>query len=584
MTIFRYIALFAATAALFSACVQEEAVEFAIDSDKIEIGAEGGTRNLKVSISGKWIASSNVPWITVSPTNGNGSETCTISIDSSVVFSSVEPVRTGVIRIQESDTWENREITVTQKNFPYSLTVEDGSVNIPNFKEPDERWFDVKVVTNSDFRVDVSYTEDIEQGIVGNWLEVSDHTINLDRGARPRTVTLRFKWGINSVPYDRLAEVNFIPVNAEGEDIPSDEFETLDILNVIQSQAEQIEIGRQGDSISLVNIARTLNVWTSWDTAEPMSNWDNVELWETNDDRNGRVRYARFFMFNTSEGIPFEVQYLTAAEELVFYANENTFLRKGIEPGPYILKLKDNLKRLTIAAYGLDYLPEDFKGFSKLEYLDLSSNNFTEVPSVLTPENFPALRSLELNNNQRRLVYDISNVNIEESKFAEQYGGLYNENNRAENQVGDDSKKDGLPIRLLRWNLDTLSLSLNYLQGDLPSDDDLKNMGFPTYTDTDYAGVDTLWTGLKDREIPKLLTNTKKFCINLNRFSGELPQWLLYHPNLDLWDPFILMFTQEGKDIHGNSAVFSNAPDNLDYYYELDGYSNKYYSPTRPKE
>ena len=41
------------------------------------------------------------------------------------------------------------------------------------------------------------------------------------------------------------------------------------------------------------------------------------------------------------------------------------------------------------------------------------------------------------------------------------------------------------------------------------------------------------------------------------RFWGD---WLLYHPALDWWSPFQLVFTQEGKDATGASAGFGNEP------------------------
>ena len=74
-----------------------------------------------------------------------------------------------------------------------------------------------------------------------------------------------------------------------------------------------------------------------------------------------------------------------------------------------------------------------------------------------------------------------------------------------------------------------------------------------------------------------MLPNTDFFAINLNRLHGEIPQWLLYHPKLDLWYPFQLVFSQEGKDLEGNVAGFSNEPANLNYYYEE--YKNKKYNP-----
>ena len=60
-----------------------------------------------------------------------------------------------------------------------------------------------------------------------------------------------------------------------------------------------------------------------------------------------------------------------------------------------------------------------------------------------------------------------------------------------------------------------------------------------------------------------------------------LPDWLLYHPKLDWWAPFSLVFTQEGRDTDNNKAGFTNEPANLDYYYEH--YVNKYLSPTKRK-
>ena len=60
----------------------------------------------------------------------------------------------------------------------------------------------------------------------------------------------------------------------------------------------------------------------------------------------------------------------------------------------------------------------------------------------------------------------------------------------------------------------------------------------------------------------------RMLALNLNRMTGALPDWVLYHPALDWWDPFTLLFNQEGKDEQGNLAGFSNEPANMDYYYQ----------------
>ena len=118
-------------------------------------------------------------------------------------------------------------------------------------------------------------------------------------------------------------------------------------------------------------------------------------------------------------------------------------------------------------------------------------------------------------------------------------------------------------MRLLEWdNLDTLRLSVNFLQGNIP---DMKN--HRKYTAEDIASCDSLPEALIG--MPKVLPNIKMFAINFNRFSGEIPDWMLYHPNFDQWYPFVLVFSQEGKDTEGNLAGFTNEPTNMDYYYDF---------------
>lgn len=572
--------LIALAALSLAACRQPAAdTPFALESDKLETGPEGGSYSLEVSSPGAWTASANVPWITVSPANGRGSAKCTIAVDTTLLYAASAPSREGVVRIQRSgESNENREITVVQSSYGYVLALSEPEVTIPEFAALDRRYFDVQVSSNVDFRVRISY-----EGEEDGWLSNDSYSVSLSRGARPRSSSVRFRWEVNPIPEGRNATIEFVPVDSEGNEIADNgsNFTRLDRLSLMQSPAEAVEANtRRGDSTALVAIARAMDVWASWDPSERMDLWSDVELWEdTGDpDLDGRVRYARFFLFNTDDGIPYQVQYLTAAEELVFYSNENAFLRRDIDLGSYITKLSQ-LKRLTIAAYGIDSLSDGFTNLSNLEYLNLSGNNFDGVPEILTPENFPRLHALSLTNNQRYMVYDISNVSVAEADFAQQYAGLYRENYREENQVGDAAKMDGMPLRLLRWSrLDTLELSLNYIQGELPSNQDLIDKGWSEfYTEQEIFAVDTLYSGLAGT--PKVLPNAKRLAINLNRLSGELPAWVLYHPNLNLWDPFTLVFTQEGRDRDGTTAAFTNLPLNLDYYYALDGYRNK---TTRP--
>lgn len=543
-----YIAVSLCAFALAGCSDDDRKIGVTVDGDAIEIGAEGGTRNIKVTADDAWIATTNDPWITISPANGRGSAQCRIIIDSALRN---EP-RQGIVRIQNQNDWEERrDITVSQDGYDYAITLDDKEINVSNYAAYDDRSFDVRVKTNVDF--DIEIPEEAQA-----WLTAGDYKVELDRGLRPREVTVRFNWGINSRDIERNAVVKFRP---------KDEVTLArqDELSVNQNAAEPIEEDtRAGDSVALLAIARSLNMWESWETNEKMDNWDNVVLWEEGMDgytpeKAGRVKFARFSTFGTKEGLPFEVQYLTAADELVFFSNTNwtTF---DLSTGEYITKL-GQLRRLTICGYGLVDLDPDFKNLKNLESLDISVNNFEKIPEVLTKENFPKLHALYLNTCQRGVIYDLSNTTTTH------FGGLFEET--------DQTRE--FPRRLLEWdNLDTLTLSVNYLQGRIP---DMKDYA-QKYTQADISAADSLPQALVGT--PKVLPNIKRFSINLNRLTGELPEWLLHHPALDWMDPFTLVFTQEGKDQDGKLAGFTNEPVNLDEYYRF--YEGKKYLDPNKKE
>lgn len=543
-----YIAVSLCAFALAGCSDDDKKIGVTVDGDAIEIGAEGGTRNIKVTADDAWIATTNDPWITISPANGRGSAQCRIIIDSALRN---EP-RQGIVRIQNQNDWEERrDITVSQDGYDYAITLDDKEINVSNYAAYDDRSFDVRVKTNVDF--DIEIPEEAQA-----WLTAGDYKVELDRGLRPREVTVRFNWGINSRDTERNAVVKFRP---------KDEVTLArqDELSVNQNAAEPIEEDtRAGDSVALLAIARSLNMWESWETNEKMDNWDNVVLWEEGMDgytpeKAGRVKFARFSTFGTKEGLPFEVQYLTAADELVFFSNTNwtTF---DLSTGEYITKL-GQLRRLTINGYGLVDLDPDFKNLKNLESLDISVNNFEKIPEVLTKENFPKLHALYLNTCQRGVIYDLSNTTTTH------FGGLFEET--------DQTRE--FPRRLLEWdNLDTLTLSVNYLQGRIP---DMKDYA-QKYTQADISAADSLPQALVGT--PKVLPNIKRFSINLNRLTGELPEWLLHHPALDWMDPFTLVFTQEGKDQDGKLAGFTNEPVNLDEYYRF--YEGKKYLDPNKKE
>ncbi|MBO7300413.1 MAG: hypothetical protein J6U53_03280 [Tidjanibacter sp.] len=520
-------------------CVQPESIEFASSDSEITIDAVGGTRKIRISSDSEWVSVTSQPWITVSPANGRGSVDCKIIIDSALS----SEARNGEVLIRNLKTFEEQAIAVTQDGFPYSIVLDEKEVKVADYDIQSKRNFSVTLMTNVDFNVE------IPAGV--RWLSNKSYEVVLNRGIRPRQVKLDFEWDINTTSEDRPVVVKFVPKGGET-------LSQQDELTVIQGAADPIEENtRKGDSVALIGLQRTLETLSQWDVSIPMERWSGVKLWEEGQagytpDKQGRVKSAQFFIYNTNEDIPFQVKYLTAAEELYFFGNSNTFL-KNLHVGEYLTELTQ-LKRLTIGAHGLIELDENFAKLENLEYLDLGSNNFMKVPEVLTKENFPKLRTLILNANQRSQIYDLSNS--------------------TRTDLGGFIEEEEFPVHLLKWGLDTLNLSVNYLHNSLPTfedDDEIE-----VYTEEDWAASnDTLPRMLVDRRIKKVMPKTKFFSINLNRMSGELPEWLLYHPMLDYWKPYSFIFPQEGKTKEGGLAGFSNEPANLNYYYDLYTHKNK---------
>lgn len=511
----------------------DDTIGFDTDRDQIHVTEIGGTETIQVVADGAWTASTDEPWVTISPANGRGTTLCKFVIDSA---RTAEPRQTTV-RIRSNEGTEDRKVVIEQDGYPYLIEVDREEVEVANYAKSDVRYFDVRVRSNIDFKVNIPD----EAG----WIKHENYQLNLTNGLRPREVKIRFRWDINTRPEERLAAISFQPKS----DVSLSRQEGL---NVKQTAAEPIEEGtRAGDSVALLSIARTLDMMEKqWENGDPMNLWNGVTLWEEGmegctPEKVGRVKYAEFFLFFTKESIPFEVRYLTAAEELYIFSNANTFLY-SLSTGEYLSELTQ-LKRLTVGAYGLTELHPSFKNLKNLEYLNLGSNNFQRIPDLLTKENFPKLKTLIMNANQRSTVYDLSNTSRTD------LGGLIDE--------------PEFPVDLIKWGLDTLVLSVNYLQGELPTFEDDDEI--PCYTQAEIDAVDSLPQFLVDNRIKKVMPTTKLFAINLNRLHGKLPDWLLYHPALDWWYPYSLVFPQEGRDRNGVAGGFENEPVNMNYYYDL---------------
>ena len=520
---------------------------FTLDEKEIQMEAVGGTREVRVSVPGNWTATPSESWVQVSPTNGKSSEICVIKVDTTIL---ANKQREAIINFKTRNDAETRSLKIVQAGFDKALTLSTTSVELENYADYGKRYFDVEVTSNVDFKVDIPQD-------AATWLSYDKYKFTLDCGARPRKTTIRFNWEGNTDATNREAKINFLV--AEG----NEDMVKHDTLLISQERAPEITPTREGDSLALVIIERKLNVAVKWDKNESLMNWPQVKLWEEQDKgctpgNLGRVRAVEFSQFITKEGIPDEIRYLTELETLSFFSNGNKFMY-SFDTGTAITQLT-KLKNLRIYSFGLTTLPPDFVNLKNLVTLDLSSNNFQEVPAILTPENFPNLRHLSLATNRRGHEIDLTGT----ARYPkEEWGGLYGSNNNNNSNLSNPMLE-----RLFKWeNLESLVLSNNIIKGTLPK----MAYGVPKYTKEEVEANDTLKTAASVLVgKPKVLPHCKDLRIGLNYLHGDLPDWLLHHPYLMFWSPEISIFNQNrGKDDQGIMPGFSNVPTSFEYFYEL---------------
>lgn len=586
----KYIFCTATLLSILSSCKDDNeniAPSFSLDTEEITFeDPNGGTASIGVTSNVNWQVSSDATWLSFTPGNGDGSATIEVKADSSIQAS----LRTANIQFMTQGAGM-KTIKVSQFGYNKEIVLGQDSIELSSSAQADKRYFDVTITANVNFQVELDETSK-------EWIEYDeDQEFVLDYGERPRTGKLRFTWQNNIEEQQRVGYITFRPVQEEGETAAEPV-----TLKVIQESAPVMEDNASGDSIAVVSIYQAMNGLFMWDTSESMRNWTNVTLWKSSDkidgekiptEMVGRVRSATFMYFDTKGTIPYQVRQLRYAESLTFYSNVNRDTR-DIELGDDICALMNDehsyLKYLNLGAYGINKLPANFKS-SKLETLDLSSNNFTadgNLSQMITQDNFPNLKALRLNN--LRTVSTLKDLN-DQSKtdpgFRLQTGfGFTSESS----QTVDAN----FFRQLLRWNtLEELGLSLSLMEGYLPSDDEVRQLGIENYTENDFTNLpDTITDGktfLLEHNIPKVWPKMKVFSCNLSFLTGPLPNWLLYHPYLDNWNPYSMIFPQEesGKNTQGVSVGFNGeSPISMSNYSNLTedlGYAdwvqkNSYYS------
>lgn len=533
--LYYYIPLFAG---LFLNACQDDVptMGFEAETAPIEAEAVGGEYFITIRSDKDWVAVVDEPWVMVSPANGRGETRCSIKIDSALMSEN----RSANILIN-SGYEQPKTITITQKGFEKAITLKKSSIDIAASAIKADRWVELDVTTNVKFK--------IKSG--ANWIEVDDdYELDLNRGMRPRTTRIRLDWKMNSSPEERVETLRFI----------SDDADTLELatIDIRQAAGPLIEDNRAGDSLAVITIFEKLECWgdNGISSTEGMNRWDCVRLWKSTDkglpspEAVGRVRDLDLNYFNTEDGVPTEIKHLKYLETLSLFGNVNTML-KSIDLCQEVATL-EYLKDLRIAAFGLVSLPANFVDLGDtLESLDLNSNNFNEIPAVITKENFPKLKKLNLSSNRRASITD-----LRKRESANKEGvGIY----------ANMDKSDVVKNLFLWEELEELALSYNYIEGVLP---DFRDM--PTYTEDDVREYgDTVNWAVGN--LPRILPNMRSLKINLNFMTGDLPEWLIYHPRFLEWGPEVLIFPQQEKSVNseGKSVGFNEVPSSFEYYFKI---------------
>ena len=617
----------------------------AIDKEQIEIAAEGGSEQLAIAASQNWVANVDEPWLMLTPANGVGSTTATVVVDSTLMNGRRT---TDIVFI--GDNGQRRTVSVKQFGYGKQIDIKEPTVEIENSESYDKRAFESLISANVECKIgkieysfegDMTDAEKAEnkserEGWLLNSkdedkLKGTNLGIVLDRKARPRSVKFKFRWAMNVVPAVRVAKVHLVPVKAEDQLVDADGKPIDDvILTVRQKAAPKIEDNRAGDSLSVIMINQKLGSIATFDSSDNMRNWSGVTLWEATDDfvkthpeALGRVRSVKFSMVNLKSGetLPKEVGNLKFLESFSVAANENNQIRE-VKLGDEICSLK-YLKNLTVQAYGLTQLPTNFvKLGSSLETLNLVSNNFnqlSDITNIVNEKNFPKLRNLILYAQRRTdVLIDIASLGKKNASGVYVYNnypiGLYGKVNAG------TADRQAL-LKLLTWDkLNTLELSYCFLEGELPTDEEmdaaLKAAGKATrYSKSDFSinkedyldklvGDTCKWLlsgkgnpvtckhkdgsvvskDVYPYQVPRVLPNCRQLSLNLNFFTGKVPNWILFHPHLVEWNAPTMIFNQQpkGKNSAGAAVGFSNMTEDsysYDYFYGTSDPGSKWEVP-----
>lgn len=512
-------ALLTAVLALAACSDKADAPAFGISETELTFAADGGTYAIDLTAGEDWTVSCDREWCLVSPANGDGSTRCEIRVDSSYLYSAREAhlnFRCGTY---------SRMLTVSQFGYEKVIRLEKTEIKVPDYTEYDGLFEIIRVDANVGYDVTVEYADKSRAG----WLRVHPMPGKVQSVPRPGTVRIDYDMYMES-DRDRVATIVFRQNDAKEGETPVESR-----LTFRQTHAQEIIPSREGDSLALLALSRIMHLAENWDAAQPMMYWNNIRLEDVTyynaklqrTVTEPRVVEARFSMFSTDEGIPYQVQFLDQLRVFALSGNANAHM-KDIDLGEYVTRLR-NLRALSLVGYGISRLPDSMAEMTNLEELELSGNNFTTLPMGI-------IKALD----KHKLWY----VNFANNRRRDVYSRLY-DNRSVRDTLG---LHGALPQELFELkNVAYIGLSYNYFEGSLP------DMG---YDASQYATLEE-----KIAHNP-VMPQLEQLSVNLNFLTGPLPDWILYHKNLRCWDPYTLVFNQYegGRDSKGSKVGFTNEP------------------------
>lgn len=492
-----------------------------ISEETLHFEADGGSYTIRLTAGEEWTVASDKEWCLVSPANGYGSTPCEIRVDSSYLYKERDAhltFRSGKF---------SKQLTINQLGYEKVIRLSKEEITVSDFNDYDKMFEDVSVVSNVKYDVDIEYADSERT----NWVSVKKVVPPIE--SIPRATKVRINYDLyTQSDKDRIATLVFRQTDAAPGEEP-----VVSRLTLRQTKAQEIIPSRQGDSLALLALVRIMHCYVNWDTSQSMIHWPNISLEEieyTNQEGKKveelRVTGVQFIVFNTSQSIPYQIRKLDQLRTLIFTGNENAHLKD--------IKLEDDitylphLKSLGLVGFGISELPDRMKEMTQLEELELSGNHLKTIPmDIIKALDNNKLQYLNLSGNRKKDVFG----RLHEYANVKDTLGLYG----------------SIPEELFQLkNVKYLRVGYNYLEGSIP------DMG---YDASQYA---TLEEKIANNPV---LPQVEQLALNLNFFTGRIPDWILYHKHLKCWEPYTLVFNQfeSGKDSSGKPVGFSNEPNSI---------------------